>query len=269
VRLQLIPKDENFFEIFEKQAATCLRGAELLRKRLENYTGLDMAYTTSKEIHEIEHEGDNLVAECLERLNRTFITPFDREDIFALTRGLDEILDYVDASAERLVILQITTVSPMAAELARIILRCAQEVERGVTLLRRMKDPQPLLQICKTIGTLENDADQVLREALRSLFQDPHFNVMDGLDVYIDDYSKPDPIPESWLSQLNQMARLGAYEEKPAKEPEASAEGAAQAYREGSEAPEKPMDEQGLASPPSPDSSHTPDVVGAPPSMPQ
>lgn len=183
VRLQLIPKDENFFEIFEKQAANALRGAELLRKRLENYTGLDMAYTTSKEVHEIEHMGDDLVADCLERLNRTFITPFDREDIFALTRGLDEILDYIDASAERLVILQITTVSPMAAELARIILRCAQEVEAGVTLLRHMKDPGPLLRICKTIGTLENDADQVLREALRSLFQDPHVNPIEVIKL--------------------------------------------------------------------------------------
>ena len=174
MRLSIVPKDENFFDIFEQQAATVLRGAQLLHKRMDNYGGLEAAYTTSKEVHEIEHMGDELVAECLERLNRTFITPFDREDIFALTRGLDEVLDYVDASAERLVILQISQITPMAAELARIIVRCAEEVEKGVKQMRNLKDPDSARRICKTIGKLENDADQVLREALRTLFQEPH-----------------------------------------------------------------------------------------------
>lgn len=172
MRLSFVPRDENFFHIFEQQAVNVLKGASMLHTRLENYGGLDAAYTTSKEIHELEHIGDSLVAECLERLNRTFITPFDREDIFALTRALDEILDYTDAVAERLVIMQITYTTPMVIELARLILRGSEEVLAGVRLLRNLRDPEPVLRICKTINSLENDADQVLREALRSLFSD-------------------------------------------------------------------------------------------------
>jgi len=187
VRLSFVPRDENFFAVFEQQAENALKGARMLHERLENYGGLDAAYTTSKEIHEIEHIGDGLVADCLERLNRTFITPFDREDIFSLTRALDEILDYVDAVAERLVILQIGHTTPMVVELARIILRGAEEVQAGVQLLRNLGNPEPVLRICKTINSLENDADQVLREALRTLFNDPGIDPLEVIkfkDVY-------------------------------------------------------------------------------------
>jgi predicted phosphate transport protein (TIGR00153 family) len=187
VRLSFIPRDENFFDVFEQQAANALRGAAMLHQRLEAYGGVDAAYTTSKEIHEIEHIGDDLVAECLERLNRTFVTPFDREDIFALTRALDEILDYVDAVAERLVILQITHTTPMVTELSRIIVRCTEEVQAGVAHLRNLKNPESLLRSCKTINELENDADQVLREALRALFRDPGVEPLEVIrfkDIY-------------------------------------------------------------------------------------
>jgi len=172
VGLKLVPKETVFFDIFEQQAATVLKGAQLLRSRLDNYTGTESAYTTSKEIHDLEHTGDELVADCLVRLNKTFITPFDREDIFQLTRDLDEVLDWIDSSAERLVILQIGSITPMVTELGRIIVRCAEEIEQAVKLLRRMKDPEPVLRACRRIVKLENDADQVLREALRELFQD-------------------------------------------------------------------------------------------------
>ena len=149
-----------------------LTGASLLQKSLENYSTLDAAYRASKEIHEVEHSGDDLVAECMNRLNKSFITPFDREDIFALTRALDDVLDYVDASAERLVLLQIQQITPHATEFARIIFRSSEEIERGVHLLRNLRDAEPLLRICTKIVKLENDADQVLREALGKLFMD-------------------------------------------------------------------------------------------------
>ena len=170
--LRLIPREQNFFDLFEQQAANVRKGADLLRQRLEDYKGLDAAYTTSKEMHELEHIGDDLVAECIDRLNKTFLTPFDREDIFALTRSLDEVIDLVDASAERLVILRIEHVTPMVVELTRIIARCAEEIEQAVFLLRKMRDSEPVLRACRRISQLENDADQVLQEALRQLFMD-------------------------------------------------------------------------------------------------
>jgi predicted phosphate transport protein (TIGR00153 family) len=172
VALRLVPRETVFFELFEQQAANVLKGADLLRQRLETYGGLDTAYTTSKEIHDLEHIGDELVAECIVRLNKTFITPFDREDIFALTRALDEVIDWIDSSAERIVILQISNLTPMVAELARIIFRSAQEIELAVKLLRKLSDPEPVTRACRRIVQFENDADQVLREAMRELFAD-------------------------------------------------------------------------------------------------
>lgn len=180
---RLVPKEQAFFDLFDGQAAVVLQGAELLHKRLESYGGLEAAYTTSKEIHELEHNGDEMVAECIDRLNKTFITPFDREDIFALTRALDEVIDFVDASAERIVLLQITHLTPMVGELARIILRSAQEIQTGVHLLRRLKDPEPILRSCKRIVQLENDADQVLHEALRQLFADPGISPLEVIKL--------------------------------------------------------------------------------------
>jgi len=171
---RLIPQEQEFFGLFEQQATNVLRGAELLRQRLETYSGLEQAYATSKEIHDLEHIGDELVAECLTRLNKTFITPFDREDIFALTRGLDDVIDWIDSSAERLVILQISNVTPLVVDLSRIIQRCAEEIHGAIPLLRKLRDGEPVLRACRRIVQLENEADQVLREALRQLFQDPN-----------------------------------------------------------------------------------------------
>lgn len=110
-------------------------------------------------------------------------------------------------------------------------------------------------------GFMQPEVDEgVKRQALKTLFQDPHFNVMDGLDVYIDDYSKPDPLPESWLAKLNQMARLGAYQDKPAEDPGKPA-------GQHPEALEKPPVEQGLVPAPSPETSDTPDGGVSPPAV--
>jgi hypothetical protein len=114
-------------------------------------------------------------------------------------------------------------------------------------------------------GFMRPDVDGGLRsQALKALFKDPHYNVMDGLDIYISDYSLPDPIPESWLGQLKAMARLGAYEE-PKVEEGAAEPGEASAA--ALEAPEKPSAVQGLAEPPSGNTSDTLEEEPAPPKM--
>ena len=119
-------------------------------------------------------------------------------------------------------------------------------------------------------GFMKPEVDEDLkRKALKTLFRDPHFNVMDGLDVYIDDYSKPDPIPESWFGKMTQMARLGAFEEKPESTAETLVKSAEIEPGSGSGEVEKPSAEQGLASPAS---SKTPDTGNggeSPPLMPE
>jgi hypothetical protein len=99
------------------------------------------------------------------------------------------------------------------------------------------------------------------RQALKTLFQDPRFNVMDGLDVYIDDYSKPDPLPPGWLEKMNQVARLGEYREPEKEEAPKEAPGEA---REPVQAVENPPDVQPLAAAPSPSAADTPDAVSPP-----
>jgi hypothetical protein len=119
-------------------------------------------------------------------------------------------------------------------------------------------------------GFMKPEVEEGLkRRALKALFRDPHFNVMDGLDVYIDDYSKPDPLPESWLAQLKQTARLGAYEEKVADAAQESAEAPPEPLDDTRETLEKPADEQGLATPASTAAADTPDGGAAPPRVPE
>ena len=116
-------------------------------------------------------------------------------------------------------------------------------------------------------GFMRPDVDPGLkRQALKALFKDPHYNVMDGLDIYISDYSLPDPIPESWLGQLKAMKRLGAYEEPKVEE---GATAPADASAEALEVPEKPSAGQGLAQPPSGNTSDTLEEDPQPPKVPE
>ncbi|HVQ34408.1 MAG TPA: DUF47 family protein, partial [Candidatus Bathyarchaeia archaeon] len=101
--MPLIPREVQFFDLLELQSQTVVRGAKLLQECLESKGSLDDLYLASKRIHDVEHEGDNLVHRLMERLNKSFITPLDREDIYELTSRLDDVLDYVDAVAKRLV----------------------------------------------------------------------------------------------------------------------------------------------------------------------
>lgn len=185
--MRLIPREEKFFDLLEGQAANMLKGAQILLKCFEHYTSLDAAYLASKEIREIEHIGDELVHDIMNRLNKSFITPLDREDIHALTGALDDVIDYVDSVAERLIMFQIRNPTPHATELSRIIVRSSEEIAQSVTLLRNMRDTETLSKQCAKINQLENDADQVLREALANLFKDGSRDPLDVIkwkDIY-------------------------------------------------------------------------------------
>jgi predicted phosphate transport protein (TIGR00153 family) len=168
--MALIPREVQFFDLLEQQSQTVVRGAKLLQECLESKGSLDDLYLASKRIHDVEHEGDELVHRLMERLNKSFITPLDREDIYELTSRLDDVLDYVDAVAKRLVTFKIATVTPHAIELGRIIVRGAEETAIGVALLRDLSKADAIIRQCAKINQLENDADQVMRDALNDLF---------------------------------------------------------------------------------------------------
>jgi predicted phosphate transport protein (TIGR00153 family) len=182
-----IPREVKFFDLLEQQSNAVVKGAKLLQECLESKGTADEMYLASKKIHDVEHEGDELVHRLMERLNKSFITPLDREDIYELTSRLDDILDYVDAVAKRLVTFKIAAPTHHAVELGRIILRGAEETAIGVALLRDLSKAAEILKQCEKINQLENDADQVMRDALNDLFngsaRDP-LEVIKWKDIY-------------------------------------------------------------------------------------
>jgi len=144
--MALIPREVQFFDLLEQQSQTVVRGAKLLQECLESKGSMDEVYLASKRIHDIEHEGDELVHRLMARLNKSFITPLDREDIFELTSRLDDVLDYIDAVAKRLVTFKISTVSSHAIELGRIIVRGAEETAAGIAMLRDLSKSEAIIR---------------------------------------------------------------------------------------------------------------------------
>lgn len=161
----LIPKDEKFFDMFNQLAVEIVKGAELLKEMVDHY---DDPVKSQKMIKEVEHAADAIYHDIMKKLNASFITPFDREDIYALAKGLDDILDMIDASAQRFVMFHVEKPTAPAKELTFLILKCCQTIQRTVTILNGKVDP--ISAYCKEVKSLENEADRVWREAISHLF---------------------------------------------------------------------------------------------------
>jgi uncharacterized protein len=164
--MRLIPRDTKFFDMFAEIASNVVEGAQVLSDLLQNYDYEQMPAFVQK-IREIEHRGDDMTHRILIKLNQTFITPFDREDIHLLASSLDDVLDFVYSASDRLLTYKITQPSPSAKILAGIILKQAEELKKAVSLLSKNHH---LLEHCVEVNRLENEADQVSREAIGRLF---------------------------------------------------------------------------------------------------
>jgi len=125
---------------------------------------------SQRRIKEVEHKGDTQTHEMFKKLNKSFITPFDREDIYALSSALDDILDLIDASAQRFVMYNVEKPTPEAKELAFIILKSCQTIDKAVALLGGKLEP--ISEYCVEVNSLENEADRVCREAISRLFDE-------------------------------------------------------------------------------------------------
>ena len=161
----LIPKDNSFFAMFSAMSDNLIAGARTLVDLFANYQDVEKQI---ERIHRIEREGDELTHAILTKLNQTFITPFDREDIHELASKLDDVLDFVNAAGARLVMYRITAPPPAAGELAAIILRQCQELQKAVSLMQKNGN---ILALCVEINRLENEADQVSQHAIARLFE--------------------------------------------------------------------------------------------------
>ncbi len=164
----LIPREDKFYRLFEQAAANVLRGAQLLSDLLSNFS--DVA-TKVKMIQATEHEGDTITHEIFEQLNRTFVTPLDREDIAAIAHALDDVLDYVEASADAFQLYDIDEPTSAAIELGELILQATQQVQKGILAIRHRKQAEQVRDAVVEINRIENLADQVYRGAMSTLFR--------------------------------------------------------------------------------------------------
>ncbi len=166
--LRLIPKEEAFFDMFNAQATNVVEGARQLKDFLEDYTELDQKRMM---IEKTENHGDEITHKIIEKLNTTFITPIDREDIHALASALDDILDYINASAQRLHLYGVLTIPEDAKALANIILRAAEETQELTINMRNLKDVKTMKARWIEVNRLENEGDKVSRNAIAALFR--------------------------------------------------------------------------------------------------
>ena len=164
----MIPQEKHFFDMIEKQSKNVVVGVNALVDMLEHYTDLDQK---REKIKRIVNEGDRMVHDIFAELNKTFITPIDREDISKLTSSLDDILDNLEAVAERLVLYEIKKPCPYMCEFAHTLQKAPRNVNESIILLRNLKEAKQIRNYCKEINTLENEGDTLLRKATSELFK--------------------------------------------------------------------------------------------------
>jgi predicted phosphate transport protein (TIGR00153 family) len=163
---RLFPREEKFFDLFEQQAQHIVSAARVLEEMTVHFANVKSA---AERIKDLEHAGDTLTHEIVRRLNTTFITPIDREDIYALASRLDDVLDLIDAVAGRLLLYRIETPTDGCIAMAKIIVKTAEETDRAVRCLRTLSPYYHKHAI--EVNRLENEADRLLRDQLAALFE--------------------------------------------------------------------------------------------------
>jgi len=168
IKEALIPKNPIFFDLFERQAGLLNEAASKLVALTEDFTNVK---EKRQEIEKLEHKGDQITHDIYEQLNRTFITPLDPDEISSLASALDEVLDYIDDSAEKMFYYNIESTDSHMIELAKLIHLSTTEIESAVKSIRSFKDPKDIEERCIEVNRLENLADDVLAFAITNLFK--------------------------------------------------------------------------------------------------
>jgi len=165
-KISLTPKDVDFFRMLRESSANVLEGARALKELMEDYTEVE---SKVKRIQEIEHEGDQITHRIFDKLNKTFITPIESEDIYSLTSELDDVLDAIEGIASRFLNFKITEPTPEAKDLVDIIYRAAEEINKA---LGNLKDLDHTLPFCVEINRLENEADDIVESLIGRMFEE-------------------------------------------------------------------------------------------------
>ncbi|HOG08122.1 MAG: DUF47 family protein [Syntrophales bacterium] len=166
--MRFIPREEKFYDLFEELIAKIEEGGRLFSEMLEDY---EHAETRLTKLKDIEHEADIITHRTYEKMHKTFLTPIDREDIYALVNKMDSILDIIEAAAIRMFLYKIKAPTAECVKQAQLINASIAKVKQVVHALRDMKNAQMILDACVEINTLENEGDYLLRQAMTHLFE--------------------------------------------------------------------------------------------------
>jgi len=169
VRFPFIPREEKFFDLFQASAQNMVVAARSLKELVDTWEHVE---GKASEITELEHRGDTITHEIMGRVHRTFVTPFDREDIVQLAHVLDDVVDFIHAAADAMFLYKVDRPGQRAQELADIIVQAAEEVEKVLPQLKKRIILSSVLKGCVEINRLENLADRVYRSAIAELFDD-------------------------------------------------------------------------------------------------
>jgi len=167
-KFSLIPKDMEFYDLFEQATSNLVVAAKKLLDFFDHYEDVE---AKAKELKDLEHQGDVITHEIMARVHRSFVTPIDREDITQLTHSLDDVMDFIEAAGRTANLYHIAQPTERARELARIVEKMAVKLNEVVPRLRHRDRYFWILQQCVEINTLENDADDVQHAALAELFE--------------------------------------------------------------------------------------------------
>jgi hypothetical protein len=166
--MRIIPKDERFYDLFEELADKIEEGGKLFHDILERY---EYSEPKLSKLKEIEHEADTITHRTYEKMHKTFLTPLDREDIYALVNKMDSILDMIEAAAIRMHLYKIKKPSREIIELTRVLNEAIRGVKKVVYALRDKKNSKMIIETCVEINTLENEGDYILRTTVARLFE--------------------------------------------------------------------------------------------------
>ena len=166
---RLIPKKPEFFGLFSKHAALCAEGAELLRDLLRDPRNAEAGY---QRIHAVEHEADRVCQETMEMLHSSFITPIDRSDIHLLSSRIDDIMDHIEATAQRIWLYEIQQPTPEMLEMAENVVRATEAMKAAVDGLGGGVPAGRMRELCVNVKTVEKENDRVLRRATARLFKE-------------------------------------------------------------------------------------------------
>lgn len=165
----LKPKEDEFFKLFVESSNVLHQGTNLLKAVMADYTNIE---EKMKQISDLEHKADDINDTIIDRLNQTFITPLDREDIYSLATMLDDVVDFLQGTMERMVLYRVGKPTAGAIELARLLVECTEELVGAFDLLKNIKGNQDkILEHARKIVSLESDGDRVYRQEVAILFE--------------------------------------------------------------------------------------------------